>query len=357
MLNTTTNVGLYQQPLGPLIPRKGKPKTPTRKETPNEKAARKRKEKRVETVYVPPPPITEEEKDFRHAHWKEKRRRVIEALANSNIGPSSLENFINCGSDCVVKYSNEEKRFVLAANHCHSRHCEPCMKAKAMTMAANLQKIVADHPGKQFRFITLTLKHTHEPLSQQLDRLTECFRKLRQSKTWKDTQDGGASMIEVKYNPDTGEWHPHLHIVAEGYYLHHTDLSNQWLNITGDSFRVDIRPIKSARDAAFYVAKYISKGVNDPVWLIPHVSKEWIEALKGRRMCATYGTWRGHKLLEKQKPPTDLRYICRMEELVRAANRNETWAVTMLDAIKRDLQYNPNKQRAKKGSPLPVAET
>ena len=138
-------------------------------------------------------------------------------------------------------------------------------------MPANLKTKVGESPGNQFRFITLTLRHTDTPLADKLDRLTACFKKLRNSKCWKETQTGGAVMIEVKYDRDTGEWHPHLHIVAEGFFLHHQDLSAAWHAITTDSFRVDIRAIKTTKDAAFYVAKYVSKGSNDDVYYTPAI--------------------------------------------------------------------------------------
>lgn len=347
---TTQENGSFQLDATPPPPRK-KPST-IRTETPNEKAARKRAEKQQKdnTYYVDAPPITGEEEDFRHAHWKDKRRRVLTALQSSGTGRTSVDAFMNCGSECVVQYSEEEKRYKLSANLCHSRHCEPCMKAKANLFAANLQKKIADSPGKQFRFITLTLKHTDQPLKEQLDRLTACFRKLRQAKDWKDTQEGGCAIIEVKYSQDTGEWHPHLHIIAEGFFLHHRDLSATWLAITGDSFRVDIRVINSARDAAFYVAKYTSKGTNTEVWYTPHIAVEWICSMKGRRTMTTYGTWRGLKLLEKLPDTGTYKNVATLNEVVRAANRNEKWAIDCLDCLKRDNQYNPNRKRPKKGT-------
>lgn len=302
-------------------------------------------------------PIANEEQDFRHAHWKDKRRRVLIALKQSGATANSIEAFENCGSDCSVEYCKEKQRYRVRANHCKNRHCEPCMKSKGNLLAANLQKKVQESPGKQFRFITLTLKHTDTPLADQLDRLTACFKKLRNSKCWKETQDGGAVMIEVKYDRETGEWHPHLHIVAEGFFLHHSDLSTAWHGITGDSFRVDIRVIKSAKDAAFYVAKYVSKGSNDDVYYCPEIAVEWIHAMKGRRTCAAYGTWRGFKLLEHLPDTGTWKPIGSLCSIAQAAARGEEWAIGLIDVIRADCQYNPHKKRLPKSPPLPVVSS
>ena len=231
------------------------------------------------------------------------------------------------------------------------------MKAKANLLAANLKNKIEESPGKQFRFITLTLRHTDTPLAEQLDRLNTCFKKLRNSKCWKETQTGGAVMIEVKYDRETGEWHPHLHIVAEGFFLHHQDLSAAWHAITTDSFRVDIRAIKSARDATFYVAKYVSKGSNDDVYYTPEIAVEWIIAMKGRRTCQSYGTWRGFKLLEHLPDTGEWTKVGSLLSIAQAAADGQEWAIRAIDAIRKDCQYNPHKKRERKTDTLPIVSS
>jgi hypothetical protein len=308
-------------------------------------------------VYEKAPDATPHEITFRHACWADQRRRVRQALTAAGTGRSSLDAFDHCGSDASVYYCKEESTFKVAANYCHNRHCQPCMRAKGLLLAKNLQKIVQDKPGKQYRFITLTLRHTTDPLETQLDRLNTCFKKLRNSVCWKSSQDGGAAMVECKYNRETGEWHPHLHIVAEGRWLAQADLATRWLEITGDSFKVDIRVIKSARDAAYYVAKYVSKGTNDDVWTSEHTAVEWIQAMRGRRTCATYGTWRGQKLLEHEADTRHWTYVDRLDIIARAAARNEAWAVGMYDALRATLQYDPHRKRTPKGDTQPAVVT
>ena len=85
----------------------------------------------------------------------------------------------------------------------------------------------------------------------------------------------------------------HLHVIAEGAYLPATELSAAWHKITGDSFVVDVRSLKSGKDAAYYVSKYVTKGTSVAVWHNIDTAQEWVTATKGVRICSTYGDWRG----------------------------------------------------------------
>jgi hypothetical protein len=72
-------------------------------------------------------------------------------------------------------------------------------------------------------------------------------------------------------------------------------LSSVWHEITGDSSIVDVRPILSAEEACKYVAKYAAKGTDAGTYHNPVALREYIAAIKGRRLIASFGTWRGLK--------------------------------------------------------------
>ena len=187
--------------------------------------------------------ISEDEEWFRHYNWREKRTKVTQALINAGTGTAAMTAFTNCGSDCQVEYSDTEGRYRVMACYCHSRHCEPCMRAKSSLITNNLRTILKSRPDSRFRFITLTLRHSDAPLRQQIQRLYSCYKELRRAKQWKASQKGGAATLEIKWIPATKKWHPHLHIISEGEYLSTYDLSATWRHITGDSHVVDIRLI------------------------------------------------------------------------------------------------------------------
>jgi Replication protein len=279
-------------------------------------------------------PADEEEITFRHSGWKKHRDRVREVLTKTGTGPHQMEAFEHCGSGMHVMYSPSLKRWKLAANYCHSRHCVPCAKAKAAKIAANMQAQMARRKNAKFRFVTLTLRHVNMPLADQLRRLYASFGKLRKMGIWKRSQTGGVATLEVKWSPTTRLWHPHLHVITEGNFIDQRDLSEAWLKITGDSNIVDVRSINKDRDVAWYLAKYITKGTSPEAWADDDAAQEWVIATKGVRVAATFGSWRGVKLMEKPADPKDWRDHGRLVNIVRSARAGEIWAIAMLRNIK-----------------------
>ncbi len=341
------------------------PKIPPVKRTHRPTKAEEHELRNWEKVYNPAPwqpqIPTPEEEHFRHSGWRKKRAAVRAAMATNGVPMARLERFDCCGSGLTIEHSEEEGRYRVIGSYCHDRHCEPCMRAKANIIAKNLRaKIEAMKPiedcgkchGKRglscdicggngriqppqptYRFITLTLRHTAQPLKQQITRLMHAFRKLRNSKPWKRTQKGGSVSLEVKWKADTQRWHPHLHIIADGSFLEKETLSAEWHIATEDSFVTDIRQLKDAKEAAYYVSKYAAKGVNAEVWSDPDAAKEWLSAIHGVRTCGTWGTWRGYRLTEHKVESKGWKYVGTLNEIIARAKRAERVAVAILEAI------------------------
>jgi hypothetical protein len=174
--------------------------------------------------------------------------------------------------------------------------------------------------------------HRVEP-GQPRDRLYTCLTNLRARQFWKDHVTGGAAFVEIKVAKDGRVWHPHIHLIVEGDYLPNRRLSDEWLTVTGDSSVVDVRYAHDTDEVARYVCKYASKALDSGVYLSPEHLNEAVLALKGRRMCATFGTWRGVEL--EKLPPTsgDWHPVCTYVRLTRSAADGEAWAVKLLDKI------------------------
>lgn len=269
------------------------------------------------------------ETSFRHSWWKHKRKKVRDHLSNSGMNKFALDRFDQCGGECVVEYSKEAGRHRLKANYCHNRHCEPCMKAKANKLSGNLRRRLDEEPEGRYRFITLTLRHSDQPLLSQIKRLYAAFKKLRSMAFWKTSQRGGAACLEVKWNDKTRHWHPHIHVISEGEFIDKFELSRSWHSATGDSQIVDIRALKSGKDAAHYVAKYVSKGTSASVWNDDDAAQEWIASIKGVRTCLTFGTWRGYKLTTAPALFNDWKPVWTLVSLAADASRGEVAALTL----------------------------
>lgn len=304
--------------------------------------------KEAPTEYSQAEPIHPHEEWFRHHYWKEKRKIVRQALMNSGWSHQGLFNFDNCGAECVIEYSKTEGKYRVRASYCKCRHCEPCMRAKANLLAGNLRKRLEEKPNGRYRFVTLTLRHSNTPLKAQVKRLYASFRKLRNSKLWKKSQRGGAAVLEVKWQPQSRRWHAHLHVIAEGSFIDQRSLSAAWHSATGDSQIVDIRQLSSEKDAAHYVAKYMSKGTNNEVWQNEEAASEWISATKGTRMCATFGTWRGFGLLQRSKEKGDWVAVDLLRHVASRARAGDVVAINLLQILEDRCQYNPGRKRQPK---------
>jgi hypothetical protein len=209
------------------------------------------------------------------------------------------------------------------------------MRGKAKLMSHNLYDRLQLRAKGRYRFVTLTLKHSRIPLADQIRRLYASFKKLRTKPLWKRTTEGGCLILEVKWElPDAdslrGGWHVHLHAIVEGNWIAQRELSAAWLEATGDSTIVDIRPVSSAQNAAHYLTKYVTKSVDHQVWSDVSAAQEWVLASKGVRCCATFGSWRGFRLLAHPQTATDWIAVCKLETLIARAQAGEVAAQQLL---------------------------
>lgn len=228
---------------------------------------------------------------FRHSGWRRDRQKVMDSLIRRRASLGRIARFCTCGKYAFVyRTVDPPHTYRLAGSACRDRFCTPCANDRSRCLAAN---VVTRIQGQPARFLTFTLKHSADSLADQIARLTACFAKLRARKQWQDRVDGGAGFIEAKWIPETASWHPHLHVITQGRFFDKYLLKHLWREITGDSYITDIRLIKSKRGIAWYVSKYAAKSVNETFIDLPEQLDEVIGAFTGRRLCHTFGTWRG----------------------------------------------------------------
>lgn len=239
------------------------------------------------------PPPDRLETLFRHSGWAARRARVWDALTRCGCRGARLRAFASCGANCRIEHRVGTDDIRLVGNYCHDRFCVPCGTARAARIAKSIESLITTHVC---RFITLTTRHSHAPLADQITRLYSNFVLLRRRTFWKNAVDGGAAFLEVKRGERDGLWHPHLHVIATGNWMEQKKLSDEWLAVTGDSYVVHIDAIGNAEARARYVTKYVTKPADSSLFAHPESLDEIICAMKGRRLCTTFGSWRGHKL-------------------------------------------------------------
>jgi len=231
---------------------------------------------------------------FRHSGWDHDRQRVHHAMQCAGVPLPRLVAFESCGAHARVLQSlDDQSRYRIAGSYCHDRFCLPCGQERARTIARNTLEIL---DGRPCRFITLTVRAAGLDLASAIEHLRASFCRLRRTAEWRSHVDGGAAFLELKWIGSSQRWHPHYHMLVEGKYFPHELLKQLWKQSTGDSDIVDIRYVRDERKITRYVVKYASKPIGHDLIADEDRLVEVILALKGKRLCLTFGTWRGYRL-------------------------------------------------------------
>jgi hypothetical protein len=261
-----------------------------------------------------------------------RRHQVYAALCRTCRPNARIERFVHCGAGLALQVNADGTEMRWVCDRCKDRMCVVCCGERSAAFAERLAQHIA---GKITRFITLTLRHSNTPLAAQLDRLYRCFSVLRRRKDFRDVFAGGAAFAEVKLSRDRAMWHPHLHIITEGRYVDQLELSRAWHEITGDSSIVDIRRVNEPGDAARYVCKYVTKPADGTIFGDTDRIDEFICAVGGRRLCLTFGRWRGFKLDADPQDAAKWITVGTVSDLRGRANDGDVDAIRYLEACAR----------------------
>jgi len=116
----------------------------------------------------------------------------------------------------------------------------------------DVDQVLADNPNLELHMMTFTVKDGPD-LKERFNHLTknvQAFMKRRHLKkrvTESKKIKGAVWSYEIKRGSGSGLWHPHAHFVVlldSNNLVSQMSLSEEWHKLTGDSFIVDIRPIK-----------------------------------------------------------------------------------------------------------------
>lgn len=222
---------------------------------------------------------------YRHLDEEEHRHRVWD-----------MEN---CRTSAWFIRHIETGKVSVVANHCSLRWCPLCAQARANYIRWSVSDWLphADHP----KFMTMTLKHSDEPLAEQVARLYSSFRKLRLKKAFTKYVNGGIWFFQLCRNTQRGQWHPHLHCIITGKYIPYKDLRKLWKEITGDSDVVDIRIVRDPERVAAEVARYASRPANLKNFRLKY-GIEMYNAMHGKRLCGKWGLFTKVSLSVQRNP-------------------------------------------------------
>lgn len=269
---------------------------------------------------------------WRHRADAAVRPAVLAALNADPRRAARAAAFRDCGRFAWIQVTTTmPRRYRVVADCCKDRFCAACARQRSDRLKDRLTAWASNQPT---RMVTLTIRSDGRPLTERCDRLIAAFRRLRQRTWWKRHVTGGIAVLEVKRNPASQNWHPHLHIIARGHFLPHAELSAEWHHVTRDSYIIDVRLIRAARDAVRYITKYLAKPVQADLWQTPAVAEEVINALAGRRTIISFGDAPPPEPDDDQEEPTWLP-LARLNDVLRDARNGDRAAWCLLAEIER----------------------
>jgi len=221
-----------------------------------------------------------------------------------------------CGSFLLFHHFHTVNQIKLASMCSCKRHllCPLCAirrAAKAVQVYLEKYKILCSlNPHLAAYLVTFTVRNDVD-LSERFDHLQKSLRKMydhrrrylsspkRNASNQACKALGGVGSFEIKRGSGSGDWHPHAHYI----WLCESapdakELAQEWQEITGDSFIVDVTP--------FYDPENVSKGFLEVFkyalkYSTMDLSDNWeaFQVLQGKRLVSSFGIFYGLEIPEQ----------------------------------------------------------
>lgn len=241
-------------------------------------------------------------------NYKEKKMKnqdLIKFIIN-HVSDKNLENIWNCGTFLNFFATEDlEKKKLNKSNFCKNRFCPMCSWRQAKKDALKISillKYIQAELGLEFIFLTLTAPNVvGVELNDEIKRYNKAFSKLLKRKEVSKIAKGTVRKLEVTYNKERDDYHPHLHVmiaVNKSYFKKKDYISKKkwlelWQEVMEDTSitQVDIRRMNTEDTSSICeIAKY---GAKDADYMISQdVFDTFYKALKGKQLITYSGVFK-----------------------------------------------------------------
>lgn len=230
-------------------------------------------------------------------------------VKNINVGRLLL-----CANFLLFLKSNSGHYKLRRANLCGNRFCPICSWVEAKRNAFKILELimyVREIEKKELVFMTLTVPNCKgEDLTVTIDKLNKSFKRLMETKRFKNICLGYIRKLEITYNKEADTYHPHFHIIMavnKSYftsrdYLKILDLLELWRKATKDESitQVDLKKvrmgsIKEVMEIATYTTKMKDLYSDEEVFIVLY------GALRGRQIITYNGIFKDLCKLQEEK--------------------------------------------------------
>jgi len=248
---------------------------------------------------TPSPGINLAEETGEEATQRDKFSQRLERYEKAKASSTAMSDYISenqsdckklgsaleeCGNWLLFRdyYTANQIRLVKASFCRKHLLCQLCAIRRGAKLVErkvkDVDQVLSENPNLELHMMTLTIKDGDD-LKERFNHITknvQAFIKKRHRPgrgSEAEKIKGAVWSFEVKRGSGSDLWHPHAHFVVlteANNPINQTNLSDEWYQQTGDSFIVDIRPIKHDSEAqkikAFCeVFKYALKFSDQPV--------------------------------------------------------------------------------------------
>jgi hypothetical protein len=229
----------------------------------------------------------------RSSEWAEHRAQAM-ALPRADVVAACGTRWRSVRCKCGIFELKVGCDQVQLCDVCRKRHWRKWRKRIVRALDSHVRAARSRWHGTQRRgympgvyLITLTVPH-QSSIAGSRDLLMRGWRSLTKrasaGKWW------GAYALTIEVTPGThGDGHVHAHVAVVSSWVPYKELHEAWESITG-AVVLDVSPPRrgSARsqDAAEYLAKYVTKGI-DPAVFTGQKAGEMLVAFRGKRKVTT----------------------------------------------------------------------
>lgn len=220
--------------------------------------------------------------------WR-KTKLKNEAVASSFESYDEYQNryvrMMDCGAILKYAVSSQKVKRLIYARFCRDRMCPGCQKRKSLVVYHQVKEVCTeikkDNPTFKYLLLTLTVPNVKaDRLRDEIKHIHLSWNKLTKRLAFKKSVKGFFRSLEVTYNGERDDYHPHLHVllcVPSNYFTKNYISRDCWLEMWQQVTKyphitqVDVRTVKpnpkrpessDISSSAAEVAKYATKQSN-----------------------------------------------------------------------------------------------
>jgi len=238
---------------------------------------------------------------------KKRKNQVLLRFIESFVSEANAELIAECNT--FMMFASDERMEKMKqhkGNSCKNRFCPICSWRKArkdaLALSVQMEYVKQEHK-KDFIFLTLTAPNVPaQDLNDEIRIYNKAFKKMVERKEVKTVVKGYVRKLEVTYNKERNDYHPHFHVLIAVNKSYFNDVKqyisrDRWLELwqqaTGDPTitQVDVRKVrKNNGKEVSEIAKYVGK---DSDYLMnEQVFEAFYKSLKGKQLVVYSGLFK-----------------------------------------------------------------